>query len=97
MTRPAQTTRHVLTHRRRDENLLDACRHVGQRGPAVAVEFGEHVVEQKHRLDPIGAEQLERTETQRERERPRLTMTRETLGRLVTESQDEVVPVRSDE
>ena len=97
MTGALEPVRDILPHRRGDEDLLHARRDIGERGPPMSVEFGEDVVEQQHRLDPVGAEQLERPEPQREGERPRLAVAREALGRLVTEAQDEIVTVRPHE
>ena len=95
----AQRRGHVLVHGGGDEHLLVAADEVGQARAAIGVEFGEHVVEDEHRVAQpgLGAQQLGRGEPQRERERPRFAVGRVALDRQAADAQHEVVAVRTDE
>ncbi len=74
--RPA--TRHVGRHRRGDQYLLGVRDHGGQPRAAYLVQLGEHVVEDQHRLDTVGAQQPVGPQPQRQRERPRTRRARRT-------------------
>jgi hypothetical protein len=61
------------------------------------VELGEHVVEDEYGLDAVCAQQPERGQTQRARQRPGLAVARVPLGRQLSDPQGDVVAVRPDQ
>src|SRR3954469_7833943 len=94
---PGQLAGHVFVDRGGHQHLFGARGHLGQPGPALAVQLGEHVVEQQHRLTRLRAQQLVAAEAEGQRERPRLAVARVALGRRLAQDQLQLVPVRADE
>ena len=68
--------------------LASACRRA-------RVQFGEHVVEQQHRIAAVGTQQLVGRQPQRQRHRPRLPVAGKAFRGLVAEPQLQIVAVRA--
>ena len=84
-------------HRAGHQQLLGAADQLGQPVPAAGVQLGEDVVEDQHRLDAVGAQQVVRGQPQRQREGPGLAVAGVPLGGQVAEGQRQVVAVRADQ
>ena len=72
-------------------------RDLGQRLAPRGVQFGEHIVEQQHRIATFRPQQLVGGQPQRQRHRPRFAVARKAFRNLIAEPQLEVVAVRTDQ
>ena len=95
-TSAADTFGDVLGDSSGDQQLFGTGGELHQFATSRGVEFSEDVVEHDDRFDPLAAHELDRPESQRQRERPRFSVRGETLGHLGPENNVDVVAVRTD-
>ena len=95
----SESRRDVVPHGGRDQNLFEVFDRIRQAFATGLVEFGEHVVQDHHRISStrLPPQNGGGCEFERKRERPGLPVARVTACRKAVEGEDQVVSVRTDE